>query len=301
MVGEIIGSKVKKSIIGYSLFVFVLLLVYQNADAQIGHGTKEPSKASVVEMLSPSKGLLIPRVELISLTSFSPIQGELATNVPKVNSLLVYNETENIPNNLTPGYYYWTTADQRWNRLVNDADIAALGLNVTADNGLTKTGSNNIRLGGALTAPTAIGADANNTLAITGLQTGSTSDRVVVADPATGVLKQLKAALPKFFYMPSIIIPTHSSQVEPGETFGTLDLYQKYVDQFGSPKKSNPGKTTTLPVLPAGELDYYITWYDEDVFATVSVDNSGVMTYTIQPGADVTVGSFMNIVFAVKE
>ncbi|MFN0254975.1 hypothetical protein E6A44_005285, partial [Pedobacter ureilyticus] len=61
---------------------------------------------------------------------------------------------------------------------------------VTADNGLTKT-TDNIQLGGSLIKPTAIATTAANTLALTGLQSGSNTDDLVVKDPATGVLKYL--------------------------------------------------------------------------------------------------------------
>ncbi|MBL1409529.1 hypothetical protein, partial [Sphingobacterium faecale] len=129
---------------------------------------------------------------------------------------------------------------------------------------------------------------------------GSQTDKIVVAD-ASGVLKALKATMPKFFYMPSIIIPTDKSQVQAPAEFGEIDLYALYEKQFRNPMRSNENKNTILPVLPKGELDYYITWFDETVFKTVEVDDKGVMTYTIQPNADVSVGSFMNIVFAVRE
>lgn len=120
-------------------------------------------------------------------------------------------------------------------------------------------------------------------------------------------------ATPKFFYMPSIIVPTSEAQlnaVGSGKTAadefddltgeGSIDLHARYTVQFGTPMKSNPTQTTTLPTLDADELDYNITWYDINVFSAVEVNNLGVMTYTVAPGADVTVGSFMNIVFSVK-
>jgi len=177
-------------------------------------------------------------------------------------------------------------------------------LEVGANNGITAT-TNNIQLGGNLIQPTAITTDVDNTLALEGLQSGSESDNILVADPNTGVLKQIKAALPKFFYMPSIIIPTDSDQVPSGETFGEIDLHQRYADQFSGSGPSglvnNPGTTTTLPVLPASELDYYITWYDTNVFENVSVSNDGVLSYDVLNNADITVGSFMNIVFVVKQ
>ena len=70
----------------------------------------------------------------------------------------------------------------------NSIDLSALA--TTANNGLTKTGINT-QLGGALIAPTTITADVTNTLAVAGLQTGATSDKLVVADPTTGVLKSV--------------------------------------------------------------------------------------------------------------
>ena len=107
--------------------------------------------------------------------------------------------------------------------------------------------------------------------------------------------------MPKFFYMPSIIIPTDASQVSAGQTFGEINLHQRYADQFGGGGLvNNPGATTSLPILPANELDYYITWYDTNVFQNVSVSDSGVLTYDVLSNADVSVGSFMNIVFVVK-
>ncbi|MGJ1448008.1 beta strand repeat-containing protein, partial [Sphingobacterium spiritivorum] len=190
---------------------------------------------------------------------------------------------------------------------------STLADNTTADNGLTKTG-NNVQLGGSLTKATTITATATNTLAVAGLQNtaaaayngtnGISTDRVVVAD-ASGVLKQVKATMPKFFYMPSIIVPTAADQFVAetgvsGESFGTINLYDRYKKQFGTPMAQNAAVTTALPVLPSGELDYYITWYDTNVFASVSVSNAGILTYTVKANADVTIGSFMNIVFAVK-
>jgi len=128
-------------------------------------------------------------------------------------------------------------------------------------------------------------------------------DKVVVAN-SDGVLHTVSATMPKFFYMPSIVIPTAADQVPAGETFGTINLYQRYTDQFGGTGAptlvSNPSNNTNLPILLSSELDYYITWYDENVFGNVVVDDNVVLTYDVVSGADVTVGSFMNVVFVVK-
>ena len=172
-------------------------------------------------------------------------------------------------------------------------------VDIGATNGLSIDGTTgNVKLGGPITENTVIETDNSNTLAITGLKYSTESnDKIVVADASTGVLKALKAAMPKFFYMPSVIIPTAPEQLSSGN--GEIDLYAIYAEQFGSPKKSSPD-APPLPVLPKNELFYYITWFDEAVFDNVSVDENGVMMYHVKPDADVTVGSFMNIVFAVK-
>ncbi|AWG25778.1 hypothetical protein [Flavobacterium kingsejongi] len=176
---------------------------------------------------------------------------------------------------------------------------AAGELAVNANNGLS-VATGNVQLGGALTKATTVTATATNTLAVAGLQTGTTADKIVVADATSGVLRQMNSAMPRFFYMPSIVIPTAADQITDGTTFGTINLYNRYSTQFATPTVSNPGKTTTLPVLAASALDYYITWFDATVFDNVTVSNTGVLTYTVKANADVTVGSFMNIVFAVK-
>lgn len=203
-------------------------------------------------------------------------------------------------------------------------------LTLNANNGL-EVANDNVQLGGQLTRPTEISNNTHPLTIVTGgsetrisdlpntgqsaynANDGVGSDRLVVVDNS-GLLKQMKAAMPKFFYMPSIIIPTHDSQLESdlptGESFdngtgqGVINLYERYQRQFGTSyltaKASNPTKTTVLPVLPAGELDYYITWYDESVFTTVAVSDTGILTYTVDPSGGFDVGSFMNIVFAVK-
>src|SRR6185295_12042293 len=48
-----------------------------------------------------------------------------------------------------------------------------------------------IQLGGALTEVTSIGTSATNTLALTGLQSGSLADSLVMADRITGVLRRM--------------------------------------------------------------------------------------------------------------
>ncbi|MES2480117.1 MAG: hypothetical protein V4561_13600 [Bacteroidota bacterium] len=61
----------------------------------------------------------------------------------------------------------------------------------TASNGLNLV-SKDVKLGGALTGATTITTTGVNTLAIDGLQSGATTDSLVVAEPSTGVLKMIE-------------------------------------------------------------------------------------------------------------
>lgn len=133
--------------------------------------------------------------------------------------------------------------------------------------------------------------------------------RMVVADEH-GTLKQIKASMPKFFSPPAMIFPTNTAQIvdrqfvdEINGTF-TVDLYKAYSNQFGLTNKarsaSNSSRTTSLPILPADELDYYITDFDNNVFSNVSVSDDGKLTYNISESIDTISGSSMTILFVVK-
>src|SRR5690554_3346974 len=202
---------------------------------------------------------------------------------------------------------------------------------IEVSNGLEKNATDVIQLGGNLIKDTKITLDENeleidatdSDLIISGLDntkvqatnaTTGITDHLLAVD-ANNNVKALKAAMPKFFYMPSIIIPTSEEQLDApgsgkltGDDFdntsreGTINLYNRYAAQFGgSTLIKSETAAPVLPVLPSGELYYYVTWYDTNVFTSVSVDDEGVLTYEVDENADITVGSFMNIVFAVKE
>ncbi len=174
---------------------------------------------------------------------------------------------------------------------VNQSEVGEI---LEAKNGLNKAGLD-IKLGGTLIEPTTITTDAPNTLAIAGLQSGVVEDRLVVAE-ADGTLRQVKAAMPKFFYMPAIIFNTSVNG-----TF-TRNLHTEYQAQFtgtGNPTLvSSAGATNAIPTLPANELEYHITYYDTAVFANLSIDANSVLTYDIIGNA--TKSSYMTIIFVVK-
>ena len=268
------------------LRTLVALFVGNSAMAQVGINTATPNPSSILDIKSNNRGILIPQINLQNNTD----QRTIANG--NVKSLLVYNSN----NTMGEGYYYWDGLV--WQKLLVKADAANA---VDASNGLTLE-DQTIKLGGTLNQKTTITTSNQNTLALEGLSKNSVqgSTDYIVGMSNTNELKALKAAMPKFFYMPSIAIPTHRDQLAANETLGTIDLYEKYRSQFQTPARKNNNTTTSLPTLAKNELDYYITWFDPEVFNTVSVNDNGILTYTIKANADITMASFMNIIFAVK-
>ncbi len=116
------------------------------AQAQnVGIGTTAPDVSAALDIVSGSKGVLLPRVASTS-------------GVPTPATGLIVYQTGG-----TPGYYYnsGTPGAPVWQQFAT-----ATGAAVTASNGLTRTGSN-IALGGTLTGATTI-AQAGNNFSLTG-------------------------------------------------------------------------------------------------------------------------------------
>lgn len=114
--------------------------------------------------------------------------------------------------------------------------------------------------------------------------------------PATATAAD-KAAMPKFFYAPSFYV-----KVVPGQRNVEVNVYHVYEEQFGSPMvKNNGAGNATLPVLAADELNYFILFYDEDVVYDVEISDDGKLKYSVDSDVEVSVDTYFNIVFAVKE
>ena len=108
----------------FSILLVLLFLVGtpgQGQNVGINSSGAAPHPSAAFDIASTAKGLLIPRVPLVSLNSSTPI------NSP-ATSLLVYNTANSgsFPNQVTPGYYYWETGG--WKRLNDNVGIAAMSL-----------------------------------------------------------------------------------------------------------------------------------------------------------------------------
>jgi len=98
----------------YIMLISVLFAF--TAKAQVGIGTSVPDASSQLEILSNSKGLLIPR---LSLTQRNEI------NNP-ANGLLIYQIIN------SPGFYYFNNG--QWLKLVNNTEVTSGGGNGSAGN-----------------------------------------------------------------------------------------------------------------------------------------------------------------------
>lgn len=120
-------------------------------------------------------------------------------------------------------------------------------------------------------------------------------------------------ASPKFFYMPSVVLPTTTGDALIGtgaianykydsatQTF-FVNLYQLFSGQFTTPIASS-SSTSNLNefVKAATKYDYFITYADGTIFTNISVDTNGLLKYKVNTSGIIKTGSFMNIVLKVK-
>ncbi|SDH83593.1 Head domain of trimeric autotransporter adhesin [Chryseobacterium taeanense] len=88
------------------LFVSVLLFNFSLNFAQVGIGTSSPNTSAMLEISSGSKGILIPRVALTSIT-------DVVTIPSPANGLLIWNN--GLGGLSAAGFYFWSNS--KWNQI----------------------------------------------------------------------------------------------------------------------------------------------------------------------------------------
>ena len=83
------------------IFLLLFLITY-SVQGQVGIGTDTPNASARLDVSATDKGFLPPRISLTSATDNSTI-------LTPATGLLIYNTATagTIPNNVSPGYYYW--------------------------------------------------------------------------------------------------------------------------------------------------------------------------------------------------
>lgn len=112
------------------------------------------------------------------------------------------------------------------------------------------------------------------------------------------------------FYMPSIVVPTTVN------TRHEVNLYQEYIKQYAHENISNVYKddksiipssdrpiassvgASPLKTYRKNDLDYFVVYYDNNVFTNLSITGEGVLTYTVtaEGAKNISAQTFMNIV-----
>lgn len=129
-------------------YLFLSLLITTSAFSQnvaINSTGAAANPAAALDVNIANKGILIPSVALTSTTLWAPVTGAAT------GSLMVYNTATAgvVPNNVTPGYYYWNPAVPRWERVLAGANdywitgASAAGVNNVTATGFLGTTSNN--------------------------------------------------------------------------------------------------------------------------------------------------------------
>jgi trimeric autotransporter adhesin len=108
----------------FSLLILLCLRKTIYAQQNIGIGTSTPNASALLDIKSSTKGLLIPRINLISET-------DVTTIVSPQLSLLIYNSNNTLPDG--DGYYYW--GGNKWTKLATRTNLANLVWNVAGNTG----------------------------------------------------------------------------------------------------------------------------------------------------------------------
>ncbi|MGO4919812.1 hypothetical protein ACEN2N_09690, partial [Maribacter spongiicola] len=138
-----------------------------------------------------------------------------------------------------------------------------------------------------LSVPTANGAETiveaapDTDISVSG--TGTSADPYLIANTR-----------PDIFYPPSIEV-----DVATTGTGRTIDLHAEYISQYGTPAVSSVGAPTAIPTYANTELYYYVTYFDDTVFANVTVSAAGIMQYDVI-AAPTDYNTLINVVFVAK-
>jgi hypothetical protein len=121
--------------------IIITLLVIASSltsNAQVGIGTTTPNASAKLDVTSTNKGFLPPRVTLTGTA-------DVTTIASPATGLLIYNTATAglTPNNVTPGYYYWTGT--AWTRISNNGSILSSStVTISATSSAPNTGNRTV-------------------------------------------------------------------------------------------------------------------------------------------------------------
>ncbi|MEI6577259.1 MAG: hypothetical protein WCO63_13865 [Bacteroidota bacterium] len=149
------------------LLLFLIISVRLSAQTKIGDDPTTMHPGAILELQSTNKGLLLPRVELNSLTNWT------LAGTP-VAGMIIYNENGQLPQ----GLYYWDNAALKWVKLVVDTDLPGTtggGTSTTSSEPWFKVGAH---------APATSNTDDIYIMGKTGIGTKTPTNKLTVSDTA---------------------------------------------------------------------------------------------------------------------
>src|SRR5436190_11150728 len=95
-----------------SILSFLTCSIVKAQSVGVNADGSTPDASAMLDVKSPTKGLLIPRVALTATNSAGPVSSP-------VTSLLVYNTATagSGPTAVTPGFYFWKAATTSWEKI----------------------------------------------------------------------------------------------------------------------------------------------------------------------------------------
>ncbi len=108
------------------IILLILLCLHKIIYAQqnVGIGTATPAASALLDIKSSNKGLLVPRVNLVSET-------DVVTIVNPAASLLIYNNNTSLPEG--EGHYFWNGT--KWSKFATRSNLANLAWGITGNTG----------------------------------------------------------------------------------------------------------------------------------------------------------------------
>jgi hypothetical protein len=82
----------------------------------------------------------------------------------------------------------------------------------------------------------------------------------------------------RWFYAPAVTIDASALATDQ-----ELDIHQEYIDQFTSipANQNSTGAIMNLPTYAEDELEYVVTFYDNEVLDNINVTSDGILEYDI--------------------
>lgn len=111
--------KMNKFLLSGTIYAGIFLCTGM-ANAQVGINTTTPDSNAVLDIVSKEKGVLIPRVSLVTITSASPMSKHVA-------GMMVYNTADTTgtttpsENGVSPGFYY--NSGTKWIRVADYSKV----------------------------------------------------------------------------------------------------------------------------------------------------------------------------------